>query len=253
MIAEEINPIDFIGLEALRIFIPEIYSAIANDKSLFTQATSLVGGERRNQEELRNRLDYTFSQADEAVREAGKSICFQLFPKVSRVYEPLFSGDYRQTDWRQARRICSEDVFDFYFVLGTPEGEISRAELEIISQTADRPEELLQIFRKMIPEGRAARLLDLLSDNRDNLDHKHALGLCQALLVLGDEMPNEHRGPLLIDTDFHLAFELYQTLQKVDQTERCQWFEDQIRTQQAIYMPVYVLGQDSTQEGKPRN
>jgi len=164
----------------------------------------------------------------------------------------MFGGDYRQRDWRQARRICSEDVFDFYFTLGTPKDEVSRAELDIIAQKANDPDQLLGIFQKLVDEGRFARMLDLISDIRGTLDHNHALGLCQALLIIGDEIPNESRSLLNLDLDFQLALELFYTLHHVDQNERCRWFEEQIQTGRSLFTPVYVVWHDTPQEGKQR-
>ncbi len=251
IVAEEVNPVDFIGLEALRIFIPEVYSDVAKNKLLFTQVMSL-DVDSRDQVKLRAQFDKFFSLPQENLREIGKKICLLLFPKVARLYDQTFGVDYRQPNWRQARRICSEDVFDFYFTLGTPKGEISRAELELISQIADEPIHLLEIFRKLGNEGRFARLLDLLSDIRSKLNSEHALGLCQALLVFGDEFPNERRGFMKLDSDIQLAFELYHILQNVNHDERFQWLENQIRSGQTIYLPVYVIEQDTPREGEQR-
>ncbi len=251
VIAAEVNTIDFIGLEALRVFIPEVYSAIANNKLLFTQTGNLVqnGNEQRN---LKEQFDKIFFLPPEKFREIGKQVCIQLFPIVASIYQPGFGGDYRQRKWRQARRICSEDVFDFFFSLGTPKGEISRTELELILNIAYDPDRLTQIFRRLVRDERFPRLLDLLPDIRGQLDRERALGLCQALLVIGDEIPNENRGFLKLNTDFQLALELYLILQILDQNERCQWLAERVRSGQTIYMPVYVVWHDTPQEGKER-
>lgn len=251
LVAGEVNPIDFIGLEALRIFIPEIYTAVANNKLLFTQAINLLSA-NRNPEKIKEQLEKLFLQAPDEIREFGRQICFLLFPKVADLYQPMFGGDYRQPNWRQARRICSEDVFDFYFTLGTPKGEISRSELGIIAQTASNPANLLEIFRKLAANGKFPRLLGLLPDIHSQLNSEDALGLCQALIVFGDEFPNEHRGFPILETDVHMALELNQVLHSVKENERADWFQEQLVSGRSLYMLIYVLWQDSPQEGKQR-
>ena len=50
----------------------------------------------------------------------------------------MYSHDFGET-WERDLRVCSDDIFDRYFVLTTPEGEISETEIvKLLEATDDR-------------------------------------------------------------------------------------------------------------------
>jgi len=159
VIPDEINSIDFIGLEALRIFTPEVYEGIASNKALFTW-TSGQWGSQPNQAELKKQYELIFSRAGEHLSSIVANICQQLFPQMKWAYENMTYSPGWQATWRKERRICAEDVFDVYFLLGTPKGDVSQAELQQIVAAANEPIKLLTIFGEIQQSGRIARLLE---------------------------------------------------------------------------------------------
>ena len=61
-------------------------------------------------------------------RKAAEGICKELFPQMAYPFGGN-PGAVTTSDWRRSQRICSDDMFDRYFILGVPVGGITRSEL----------------------------------------------------------------------------------------------------------------------------
>lgn len=251
IVPEEINPIDFIGLEALRVFAPEAYEGIARNKTLFT-STGGQWGRQPNQAELKQQYEEVFSKTQKNLRPMVEGICRQLFPQTKWAYENTMYGPEWQVTWRKERRICAEDVFDVYFLLGTPKGEVSQVELRQVVTAASEPSQLLTIFNNIRQSGRIARMLVLLDDILGELNESELLGLCEALLILGDQLPNEQRGFFDLGTDRQILIVVYRALLKLSEDKRCAWLEHQIANGPSFSTAIRLVAWDDHEEGKPR-
>ena len=252
LVTGEINPVDFIGIEALRVFLPEVYRKIANNKDLFT-AVRMDSNQQNPLTEKKNSLDRIFdSNPDQS--EIAKNICMELFPQIRAVYPKLFTGTWsgNPASWRKERRICSEDVFDIYFVLGVPMGEVSREELQQFITIADQPDQLINLLRTYKEQGRIARLLDWLNDIVEELSKEGILGLCQALLQFGDELANIQKGILGPGTDIQLPWIISQLLRRIeDPKSRFDWLLDQINKGNSFFTVIQQVSWHIPSQAEP--
>ncbi|WP_431228162.1 KAP family P-loop NTPase fold protein [Burkholderia contaminans] len=182
-LAGEVNPVDIIALEFLRVFEPTAYASIRDGKEFFSGEPGRLdhrkAAEKAYFEKWRESLQ-------EHSRESLVSLIGRLFPKVSEVLgsHSWVSGD--KGDWRKELRPCSPECFDVYFQFGVPAGHVTRAELDrLVSQNT--PEEmatlLLEANEHIFPDGhsKARDLLERLRDF-DNLDAGQAAKLVTALI-----------------------------------------------------------------------
>lgn len=131
----EVNPVDLIGLEVLRVFHPEVYRSLAANKRLLTDRL------RRDArpEENRTAVVTIVDQAPEPTRGAVHEIVKQLFPPIEWALGGSgYAAEFDEA-WYRDLWVCSEDVFDRYFHLAIEEGEISQAAMDrILAATGDR-------------------------------------------------------------------------------------------------------------------
>jgi len=171
----EVNPVDFIGIETLRIFCPEAYSMIRTYPEKFTGrewVTSKI-------DQLRLFQESWVSQITEDNREAVRGLLSQLFPKLGEMWGDLGFDPPNEASWRKQLRICSPDIFPIFFHLALPQGDISNAEIMVILSLADHPPEF------------SARLLELAAQARpDGFTRLHAF-LDRALDYTGKEIAVE--------------------------------------------------------------
>ncbi len=231
MVSSEVNTLDFIGLEALRIFLPEIYEAIAENKYLFI-TTLLQDGIKGDQ--LKARYEEIFAKAGDKAQVAQR-ICVRLFPKVANAFGDPAYGPEWQTPWSAQKRLCAEDKFDMYFLLGVPSGEISQAELDMIKSVSEDRTQLRAILKDIIETNRFFRLLERLGDIFEGLSDMGARNLIIILFEVGDEFEDECPQPFRSGIDQKIVFLISAALGRFTEDERCQWLQEQIHTTPVFY------------------
>jgi predicted KAP-like P-loop ATPase len=166
----EVNFPDFVGIEALRVFSPQVYSVIRSNESAFTghaQGRGLFG---RSTEELKPFHDAWLDDVEEDDRPAVRHLTEALFPKLEGVWGRTQYGADWESTWRSKLRVCSPDIFPTYFRLAVPESGISNSEMQyILSLTGDTgafSKVLLELADQVRPDGtsRLRVVLDRLVD-----------------------------------------------------------------------------------------
>lgn len=187
---EEVNPVDFLGIEAIRIFAPDVYFAMANEKSVFAfpAADKLYGRHRidplpssemvqrpvapdeKTRKETCERI--IKEKSPSGLADTIREIVRKLFPQVEKLYPSKETYDGPRTDdWGRLLRVCSGYVFDGYFSLSKDSLTLSEERLDdFLATVGDRSAvaQRLEGFRKK-HELRIllTRLLDRLNDLND--------------------------------------------------------------------------------------
>ena len=179
MVKEEVNPIDFIAITSFQVFLPELYYAIRDNKDLFTGVSSGFGGrseKRINQE--RKQCNEILNLVPENIKENIKELLIRLFPKLKSIWgNTNYGSDWLET-WRKNCRICSPDVFDTYFRLAIPKGEISQREIQTILSFGNDPNSFAEALLRLNEDGKIIRFLERLEDyTRDYIPEEKAVRL----------------------------------------------------------------------------
>lgn len=235
LISTEVNIVDFIGIEALRTFSPDVYQKIARNKELFTAA-----GNWKNQNERLAQFEAILA-ADNKHASSIRAIAEFLFPQVQEASRRIFHSFDYGTDWRRERRICSPDVFDVYFLLSTPSGDVSQIELRKLLDIATQ-DDLTAYVNGFLEDGRFKRLLELIPDVVvDEADPQSALNVAATLLNVGERVPVDQRGMFGIEIFWTLARTVYQILLMVEQKERCTWLMNQVHRNSAVFTTMMQI------------
>lgn len=103
----------------------------------------------------RTKIRAIVQKAPEERRKSVEEIPTQVFPPISWVFDGLRYSSDQSDSWYRAHRACHPDVFDKYFRLIIPEGELSHQEVErLVSFAGDR--------QSLVNELRAAAKRSLL-------------------------------------------------------------------------------------------
>jgi predicted KAP-like P-loop ATPase len=129
-IRDEVNPIDFVAIEALRIFQPVVYRGIQEhaDKFLGTEAL-LQSSDDQHRARLREFHEAWLPKGDEG--RAVRQIVAALFPVVARAFAQSAGVNWDERVWRAGRRVCAVEYFHMYFRYslgdeGLPRLEVAR-------------------------------------------------------------------------------------------------------------------------------
>jgi len=197
VLQSEVNVIDFLGIEALRLFVPSIYTIVRNNKRLFTGASVDSLREDTNEEERKGLYEKFLQQIDkEEAKQPAEDLLRQLFPKFAAAFGGLGYASGWETTWRKEKRICSPDIFDTYFMFSVPEGVISAAEMQAILSLGSDGKALADELRRLADErgpggytSRARVFLGRIQDyTGEEIPLEHIQPILQALYDVGDEL-----------------------------------------------------------------
>jgi predicted KAP-like P-loop ATPase len=129
-IRDEVNPIDFVAIEALRMFQPVVYRGIQEHADKFVGAEALSrSSDDQHRARLREFHEAWLPRGDEG--RAVRQIVAMLFPIVAGVFAQSASDGWDERAWRASRRVCAVECFYMYFRYslgdeGLPRLEVSR-------------------------------------------------------------------------------------------------------------------------------
>ena len=231
----ELNPIDFIGLEAVRVFAPEVYDEMRGESILFTHTDSSMG-RRNGEQERRQRIEVVINKAGEDIKEPVKKIIYQLFPQIKGLFENMHYGSDSQDRWTKELKICSAELFDRYFILDVPEGEISQFEIDkLLSATQDKSQ-FAQTIEEYLKNGKIKKVLARLEDYIDTFNLDYALNIIIPLLDISDRLPEENAGFFDTDSDVHIMRIIYHYLKRIeDKAKRSAILKEAIKSSEGLF------------------
>jgi len=243
----EVNPVDFIGIETLRIFCPEAYSMIRTYPEKFTGrewVTSKI-------DQLRVFQESWVTQITEENREAVRGLLSQLFPKLGEMWGDLGYDPPNEATWRKQLRICSPDIFPIFFHLGLPQGDISNAEIMVILSLAGNPQEfsarLLELAAQARPDG-FTRLHAFLDRVMDYIGKEIAVesipSIFLSLFDVGDQFvrsEDEGSGKLPIGNDQRVAQIILQLLRRLPWKTRFEALRQAIIRGKAVFLSAKIV------------
>ncbi len=176
----EVNPADFIVIETLRLFYPDLYDVIRRRKDIFT-GVNFNTSDQHFYTNLRSQIQYP---------EYVDILLKELFPKLK------FNNFGFETEWRLGRKICSPDVFDSYFRLTLADEDVSNAEMQIILSYANSSDELSKQITSFVEHNpnRVASFLQYLTDysyrniSLENIPHVVMALMKTGQLFISDEV-----------------------------------------------------------------
>ncbi len=228
-IKDEINPVDFIAIESLRVFEPTLYDIIRRNGDAFTGSPPSVFLRETRPEELRPMYNGWLEKVRPENREATKQLLMQLFPKLGAVWANNYVGPDEASTWRRHLRIAAPDKFPIYFRLAVPEGVISHTEMKgILALTNDASvfgAKLLELKDQRRPDG-SSRLLAILDELQDytgkDIPESSIFPIIKALFTVGDRLQvvPEPVGSLDFGSELRIARITWQLLQRIDEARR---------------------------------
>ncbi|MFQ5663793.1 MAG: P-loop NTPase fold protein [Terriglobia bacterium] len=249
----EVNPVDLIALEVLRLFEPEVFHRLPLAKSALTESPDVQLHGQPAEDAARKTVESLVEQADDPDRVDVKEILKQLFLPAEWVFGgSRYSPDFADR-WFRELRACHRTVFDRYFHLAIPEGDISQGELDLILSLAGSRDLLATEFRSLNKRGLLGIALDRLEAYKETISLEHAVPFTTALLDVGDELPQGRPGLFEIEADMHAARIVYWYLRREQDIEkRGRFLKEAFTATPALYLPVFTTCLEDSKEQRQK-
>lgn len=230
----EVNPIDFIAIEAIRIIAPKYYDCIKNNQSLFTDL-NVYNNFRGEKDKRKEFLENLFDEIPEEIRDKIKQLSMTLFPQVGSLLGIGYSYSGYQPDWSNNLMICSPNHFKTYFSLipGGDFEEVSQYEIENLLEITNNENKLTEVFQNYKDSKKIRKVIERLQDytfdiKRIPLNRNKPLIL--ALVNISDNLPTEGSGFIEYGTSFELVRLIYLLLKRnQDKSENTEIIKEAIK------------------------
>jgi len=244
MVKGEVNAIDFLAITGIQVFIPEVYYGIRDNKDIFSGVYSDYGRSDVTKEQDKKRCDEIFSRVNEPPQKLLKDFLKRLFPKLESIYGNTNYGYDWLDNWRRDCRICSPDIFDIFFRLSLPKGEISQREIETILSLGNNPDSFTEALLKLNGDGRIIRFLERLEDYTSDIPEENIEPIISVLMDIGDLFPEGDSGIFRTDTPMRILRICYQLSHRFDSYEkRFNIFKHAIKkATRSLYTIVHEIG-----------
>ncbi len=238
----EVNPIDLIAIETLRVFEPKVFERIPSLKTLLTRdvGKSLFGGIKQN--EIDAAVNDLVLQSAEPNRSSVRHLIEGIFPSInsSHAGESGIEGQYLQ-GWLKDARVCHPNMFDRYFALAVDEGEVAQTELDQLIDESGDPSGFFKRMRALQDRGLMNLAFEHLDACKDTLPLQNMTALIQGLSDLSDSFPPTGTGMFDTATRGMAARLIYFGLiREKDQSQRLNVLVDGFTKSSGTLLPVYV-------------
>lgn len=254
----EVNPVDFIAIEALRIFLPNVYDAIRTNEEKFA-------GYRTPDHSIEKQAAVAFHDAwmqaiPTELQNSTKDLMQRLFPKLESVWSNMHYSADSARQWRRELRVCSSEVFSAYFRLSLPEGALSRAELDsFLSLTGDAKAigaTLLDAAKNKRADGlsKARALLERLMDHVEkDINLEYIPTIVNALLDIGDDLLQESDSPpgaFDFGNESRVNRVIYHLLKRIEKAERAMLVISAMEAGRSLRCSQYLIATLSEESDK---
>jgi len=184
----EVNIVDQILLEGMRIFYPELYRLVRNNSQPVLGSPFVFPDVDKNnkQKEIEEFLDRGTQGATPRETRAARDLLFYLFPRLEE-HGLGYGYDER---WAREQRLCSDRYFEHYFSYVLDKGDVSDTELDrFLTRLDSGAGDAVELFSPFVAHGRAGRTLEKLMQRADEMSPAVSGKLALAVARSGEAFP----------------------------------------------------------------
>lgn len=188
----EVNIVDFLLLETLRVFEPDLHDTLFRERGLIIQEGRFSRGNQRevDQAAAKELLEIVSEERRDIVRDMLKD----LFPPLEWAYGGTNYANSFHRQWLTEKRVCTSRYFPRYFELQTTSGEISERRLVDFLDATAAEEELSSAIAAVEADGLLNSLVARLDESVDRLPTENAAVLLPGMFELAEKLAGTNSG-----------------------------------------------------------
>ncbi len=187
MVCGEVNPVDFVAMEFLRTFRPDVYSSLRDNRSFVLEPVPSSGSNQIVPESLKLYLTKTPEDENGPISR----IIVQLFPRLSQYVGNWSFGPDWDKEWRANKRICSPTYFDTYFRWQVPQGALPDGQLKSILLNAEDQDYLRKQLAEISANNQIVRMTEYATDHISVITTKGTINFLTAIFDIADSISDE--------------------------------------------------------------
>ena len=192
-VKEDIDLVDFIILETLRLFRPKVYHQIRSHRDILTRLDEIMRGDKRKSQCEKLVNDILVSESV-MLQKRLTQLLIEIFPRLDQDFKSSKSSNMQL--WNERKRACSALHFDTYFRFSVSEEGISYAAFqEFCERVSDGKfvvDKLLGDLNKTVRHhgSKTSLLLDRIAQEPDSIDNDDVEQFLVTLYSVSDTLEN---------------------------------------------------------------
>jgi hypothetical protein len=203
---------DVYALEAVRLFLPDVFSRLHTAADALTDSSRTI-----NDPEPKTRITELVDSAGPRSKLV-RDLIERLFPAAKRHLEGSAFGREWKGQWLKDRRVANEDILRLYLerVVGQSLGELAHAE-KVWGILADH--DALDAYLRSIPKESLQDVIAKLEVYQQDFDAHHAIPATIVLLNLMPDIPERQLGMFELPTSWVVRRVIYRLLKPLNGPE----------------------------------
>ncbi|MFQ2625039.1 P-loop NTPase fold protein [Aeromonas caviae] len=218
-IGGQVALVDILALEAIRVFLPDVFHGLHSSVEGLT-TTSGGYGYHAESPELKSQIDNLVAKG-EGHKESIRNLVCRLFPGGERHLGGSHYGRDWSHSWLKERRVAHKEVLRYYLerVVGEELQAFSDAEIawSVITNKAE-----FESYLQSLPIERLQDVISSLETYEDDFSEQHVVPGTIVLLNLLPQLPDRQRGMFDLDTRLvvgRVVYRLVRVLKEPDAIE----------------------------------
>jgi predicted KAP-like P-loop ATPase len=237
----ELNPVDLIALETLRLFEPAFYEAIPSNRASFVGEIrrQLFSRQDDDKKERNAELERVLSGVPAETRSRVRGILEQLFPALFGHQHPDHHSLLRDL------RVGHESIFDRYFTLSLSSDDVSQADLDALRQNIANTTEFAGVCASLARRGKLETAFERLDAYNESFPASVFPAAITTLADVGDSLPwkdDYHFIDFKFDPLTYAWRLIYFGLKRIeDEGRRFELLRDGITTSRGVQLAVQIV------------
>ncbi|WP_049972501.1 KAP family P-loop NTPase fold protein [Haladaptatus cibarius] len=257
---EEINIVDLVGIEALRIFRREMYEEIRDGKE---ELTKKIDSQRRQidfRENDEGNSGQGFWVTEEELDEIDGSvsnILTTLFPTFRDLSDAFFLYRENSETHLKRRRICHPHMFDFYFRLTIPREGVSISKINTVLEATNDTQTFCDVLSDIVKRdedgerSQGAILLEQFTEYLDEIPEKNIERVVEAIFIAGEDLlAIESSDDLGLDIELSIKNIVWSLLNRLDKEDRLPVLQEAMNRSDSAFMPVWLVTNAANEHGE---
>ncbi len=188
IIQAETNAVDFMLLEAVKLFYPRVYQTIRNKGFEVVELDVNAQGEK---DKVREWVNEALTSVPKLERDGASEVIRFLFPQLQSIFANFYFGAETHEEWAEARRLCTKEYFFRYFSYAVAPDDISDSEIgSLIRDRSPGVQQIADRIRGLVSRQNAESFLAKLWRRVNELEPEFTERLALALAKCGDLFPD---------------------------------------------------------------
>ncbi|WP_272677094.1 KAP family P-loop NTPase fold protein [Providencia sp. PROV076] len=248
----EVNPVDLMALECLRVFEPNVYKKISISKKILTESD--YSNFNNKKEIVASLINEILENTSEEKKESLKKLIMQLFPTIEwAIGGPQYAGSYART-WLKEMRVCHSSNFDKYFQFSIPSGELSNSDLQDMLKLTNDSEKFSSFILSLKERNILKNALSQFEAFSDEIPLDNCSSYIKGLLDIGDQIDHKHIGFTIFSSNTHATRLVILTLNRINNLEdRGKLLLECFKASKGISIVEHILQVEENKRNKQDN